>query len=244
MKFKHFLISMIICFSDPIFAEELWSYKGLGSPEKWGDLNPDWVTCKTGKNQSPIDINETIKGNLPKLEMVFTTEVKNIINNGHTIQINTTSHMGVEIDGESFTIEQLHFHTPSENLLNGTSYPIEIHFVHSNKQGQLAVIAVMANEGKTNPIINKLLELTPKEINSTYYIERNMTLKDLFPNDMHYYRYSGSLTTPPCSEGVIWIVMKQPIEISKSQIQAFVTSLKGQNNRPLQPLNGRQIVEL
>lgn len=235
---------MLMFFHSHSIADNSWFYGGIGGPEKWGDLNPNWATCKTGKNQSPIDIYETIKGNLPKLELLRATNAIDIVHNGHTVQINTESNAGVKIDGETFTMEQFHFHTPSENLLNGRSYPIEIHFVHANKEGQLAVIAVMVTEGEINPTINKILSLAPKEINNIYRIEENLQLESLLPKDTHYYRYSGSLTTPPCSEGVIWIVMKQPAHMSNEQIKKLTTLLKGNNNRPPQPLNGRQVVEL
>ncbi|WP_267128182.1 carbonic anhydrase family protein [Entomomonas moraniae] len=141
-------------------------------------------------------------------------------------------------------MEQFHFHTPSENLLNGNSYPIEMHFVHTNKEGQLAVVAVMATVGEANPTINKIINLSPKGINDVNRIEETLQLETLLPKDTHYYRYSGSLTTPPCSEGVIWIVMKQFTKMSKEQIQELTTLLNSKNNRPPQPLNGRQIVEL
>lgn len=245
MKFKGYFLSVLfISLVNSAIAEEHWSYNGKGAPQNWGDLRPDWAICKTGKNQSPIDIHEAIKGNLPKLEMFSVTNIKNIINNGHTIQINTKNSDGINIDGQSFTMEQFHFHTPSENLLNGNSYPIEMHFVHTNKEGQLAVVAAMATVGEANPTINKIINLSPKGINDVNRIEETLQLKTLLPKDTHYYRYSGSLTTPPCSEGVIWIVMKQSTKMSKEQIQELTTLLNSKNNRPPQPLNGRQVVEL
>lgn len=243
MKFRPYLLSILILLSGVAIADEQWSYEGKGAPENWGDLHPDWSTCKTGKNQSPIDIHETIKGNLPKLKMDYRTEADSIVNNGHTIQINTDDTDEFSVDGKDFVLKQFHFHAPSENLLNGKSYPMEIHFVHADKEGQLAVVAVMVVEGKENPIVDKILSLVPKKINQVKKIDVEFNFKSLFPQNKQYYRYSGSLTTPPCSEGVIWMVMKNPVEMSKKQIEEFSALLKGNNSRPLQPLNGRQIVE-
>lgn len=241
MKLIPYFLSLALV-SGAVVADEQWSYEGKGAPENWGDLHTDWSKCKTGKNQSPIDIHETIKGNLPELKMDFLTEAESIVNNGHTIQINTDDKDDLKVDGKDFSLKQFHFHAPSENLLNGKSYPVEIHFVHADKEGQLAVVAVMAIEGKENPIINKILALVPKKINDVQKIDESFNFESLFPKNKLYYRYSGSLTTPPCSEGVIWMVMKNPIEMSKKQIQEF-TKLLNNNKRPLQPLNGRLIVE-
>lgn len=243
MKFRPYLLSILILLSGTAIADEQWSYEGKGAPENWGDLSPDWTTCKTGKNQSPVDIHATIKGNLPKLKMDYITEADSIVNNGHTIQVNTDDTDEFSIDGKNFVLKQFHFHAPSENLLNGKSYPMEIHFVHADKEGQLAVVAVMVVEGKENPIVDKILKLVPKKINEVKKIDVEFNFKSLFPKNKQYYRYSGSLTTPPCSEGVIWMVLKNPVEMSKKQIKEFTALLKNNNSRPLQPLNGRQIIE-
>lgn len=242
MKLRPFFFSVLVVLSGTAIADEQWSYEGKGAPENWGDLSEHWTACKSGKNQSPIDIHETIKGNLPELKMDFNTEADSIVNNGHTIQIDTDDTDDLMVDGKSFSLKQFHFHAPSENLLNGKSYPVEIHFVHADKEGQLAVVAVMVVEGKANPIINKILSLVPNKVNEVKKIDDKFNFESLFPKNKHYYRYSGSLTTPPCSEGVIWMVMKNPIEMSKQQIQDFAKLLKN-NNRPLQPLHGRQVTE-
>ncbi|RWR01575.1 carbonic anhydrase [[Pantoea] beijingensis] len=224
-------------------AATVWSYEGKGSPEHWSELSDEFQTCKKGHFQSPIDINHVIKGNLPPLDMVFHTQSESIVNNGHTIQVMVKDGEDFLLDGQQFTLQQFHFHTPSENLINGKSFPLEAHFVHSNPQGEVAVVAVMFEEGEVNPQLETILQKLPKAQNKVEPLEAVIDLGAFFPQDKHYYRFSGSLTTPPCTEGLRWLVIKQPETISKAQITAFQQALKHANNRPLQPLHGRMIVE-
>jgi carbonic anhydrase len=166
-----------------------------------------------------------------------------VINNGHTIQVTVDEEDDFVLDREKFTLRQYHFHTPSENQINGHTFPLEAHFVHSKEDGDLAVVAVMFKVGKENPALPPLIDAMPKQENQQVTINRQVNLRDLFPEDLHYYRFSGSLTTPPCSEGIRWLVLKQPVSLSQAQLDAFKQALKTTNNRPLQHLNGRMIVE-
>jgi carbonic anhydrase len=144
------------------------------------------------------------------------------------------------IDRKEFQLLQFHFHTPSENTINGKYFPMEAHFVHSTKEKELAVVAVMFKIGKENPTLKKLIEKMPKKVNDTSVV--HIKAQDLLPKSLEYYRFNGSLTTPPCTEGVRWFVLKEPLEISKEQLEAF-ESVMGKNNRPLQSINARIILK-
>lgn len=220
-----------------------WSYSGEGAPEKWGKLSQDFAACERGHNQSPVDIHQTIKGELPPLSLTFHAKEKSIINNGHTLQLNVHDGDSLKLDGTEFKLQQFHFHAPSENRISGKTYPLEVHFVHSNAEGQLAVVAVMFEEGAENPVIADILKNVPARPNVAQPLNKPLALAALMPGDKSYYRYSGSLTTPPCTEGVRWLVIKQPVTLSTAQIEAFQHILGQHNNRPVQPLNGRLIVD-
>lgn len=219
-----------------------WSYSGEGSPEKWGKLSHDFAVCEEGFNQSPVDIKNITKGELPPLSLTFNAKDKSIINNGHTLQVDVRDGDTLTLDGSKFTLKQFHFHAPSENRIDGRVYPLEVHFVHSNAKGELAVVGVMFEQGKENPTIEQILKNLPSKKNEARPLDTPLALSDLMPGDKNYYRFSGSLTTPPCTEGVRWLVMKQPISASPKQISAFELALGLKNNRPIQPLNGRLIV--
>jgi len=217
-----------------------WGYTGESGPEHWGDLNHNFVMCKEGKNQAPINIRKTYETNLEKLNVNYKGVSKNIVNNGHTVQVNIKNGSYLRLDGKKFDLLQFHFHTPSENNINSKSFPMEAHFVHSTKNGELAVIALMFKEGRKNYNFEKIVKNLPTDYNHKHNFHLNIT--KLLPKNLDYYRFNGSLTTPPCTEGVRWIVLKTPVEISKKQIKEFHHILHN-NNRPIQPVNSRIIVK-
>ena len=237
------LLALIMVWAPATFAETHWSYEGQGSPEHWGELSDEFQTCNKGMYQSPIDITHSVKGNLPPLSINFHTNAKSIVNNGHTIQVTVDDEDDFMLDEDKWTLKQFHFHTPSENHINGQSFPLEAHFVHANSQNELAVLAVMLVPGKANPALESILNLLPHKQQQEEPLKQEIHFEKLFPEDKHYYRFSGSLTTPPCSEGVIWLMMKQPVEASEAQLARFAKALHNSNNRPVQPLHGRQITE-
>ncbi|MBA2816531.1 carbonic anhydrase [Candidatus Pantoea persica] len=147
------------------------------------------------------------------------------------------------LDGERLRLMQYHFHTPSENRIQGRAFPLEAHFVHQNGASELAVAAMMFEPGAENPTLQPILAALPHEENHPVTLGRQIDLIPLFPQDRHYYRFSGSLTTPPCTQGLRWLVMKQPVQLSPTQLARFRRALASANNRPLQPLHGRLIVE-
>ena len=227
-----------------VFASH-WSYEGEGSPEHWGTLSEEYKTCQTGMNQSPINIDTTLTAHLSPLDMHYTDGPVTLINNGHTIQagLNTTTRDTVTIDGTPFTLQQFHFHAPSENTVHGKHYAMEAHLVHKDAKGNVAVVAVMFDIGTENTVLKALWTVMPEKAEQNVKITTQMGLNALLPSDKAYWRFSGSLTTPPCSEGVTWIVLKHPMTLSEAQLKKFTQTMHHNNNRPVQPLNGRVIVE-
>jgi carbonic anhydrase len=223
-----------------------WGYKGIIGPQYWGDLSSEFRMCKEGKNQSPINIDTAAayETNLPPLRFSYDKETLEEINNGHSVQINVAPGNYVHIDGKDFELKQFHFHTPSENMINGEHFPFEAHFVHLDKDGNIAVVAVMFRYGKENEALKKFwAELPVHEGEKHPVVMSSETVEALLPKNKEYYRFNGSLTTPPCSEGVRWFVMKTPLEISKEQVAVFEKAMNGPNNRPVLPLNARTVLK-
>lgn len=245
-----FIGSLIFSLSQLTFASESihWGYDKELAPEHWGELSDNFKTCQSGKNQTPINITNTYKSKTQhKINIHYNTSPHDIIFNGHTVQVNAIADDQsdfIVVDHEKYFLKQFHFHTPSENEIHGKSYPLELHFVNANAKGQLSVLAVMFNIGKANTEWKKLwANLSPIE-NEDKVLAQAINLKKLLPQNYTYYRFSGSLTTPPCSEGVNWIVFKTPLTLSKSQLEAFKARLSNHDNhRPIQPTNGRIIIE-
>lgn len=220
-----------------------WKYVGSKGPEHWGDLSEDFLSCKVGKNQSPIDIDKTITTSPSKLKTFQRFPALSIVNNGHTVQADFKAGNIMVVDTVMYEMKHVAFHTPSENTIKGKSFPLEAHFLHTDPKGNTAILAVMFEEGVENKALAKLWEQMPKTKVQPKKLSSKVLASDLTPRDKTYYRYNGSLTTPPCTEGVIWIVMKSPMTASKSQITAFKKVMRHDNNRPLQPLNGRIVLE-
>jgi len=219
-----------------------WGYSGEHGPAKWGDMEGDFSACKLGKEQSPIDIRNAKKSALPALDFNYADSGAEIVNNGHTVQVNLVDGGVLTLDGVPYKLVQFHFHTPSEEKIGGKAYPLEAHLVHQNADGKLAVVAVMLKEGKANAALDPVFKNLPQTEGIKKPLGANLSAAVLLPAARTYFRYIGSLTTPPCSEGVRWQVLKQPIEVSKAQIAAF-HKLYTMNARPVQALNGRTVEE-
>ena len=221
-----------------------WGYEGAEGPSNWGNLSTGYATCKTGLSQSPIDISHTVKVNLGSHEFDYRDSPLKIINNGHTIQVNVGPDSHMRINGKTYQILQFHFHSPSENIKDGHPFAMEAHLVHKNDAGELAVVGVFMKEGASNPFIETLWHNLPDSINHEKVVPGVMVNPaELLPANGSYYHFSGSLTTPPCSEGVQWYVMKSPIEVSADQIRTFV-SMVSHNARPIQPIGDRTVIEV
>jgi len=219
-----------------------WGYSGNEGPEHWGEISPEFAICSSGKNQSPIDLSHLIKADLKPLAIDYQVAGNEILNNGHAIQINNGPGSKLSIDGRTFELQQYHFHAPSENLIDGKSYPMEAHLVHADSDGHLAVIAVMFVEGKENQSIAQAWSRMPKQVGEKYALTPMVAAEGILPPKRRYYRFNGSLTTPPCSEGVLWLVMKDPVTVSKSQIEEFEHVMHHPNNRPVQAVNARPLL--
>ncbi len=219
-----------------------WGYKGSEGPQHWGEIDPKFRMCRLGANQSPVNMSRFIEAKLPPLKITYAGISHDVVNNGHTIKVTTQGKDIVVVDDIPFTLVQYHFHTPSENILNGKHFPMEAHFVHQSKDGEYLVIALMFQEGEKNRALEKVLADLDPRVNHTKKLKEMFNPGDFFPKKLDYYRYDGSFTTPPCTEGVRWIVIKQPVEASKEQI-AKMHKIMGSNNRPTQPLKARVILK-
>ncbi len=236
------LVAMTVLYSVAALAENPhWTYDGDKGPDQWSKISLDYQVCKTGMNQSPINIDDLVDAELDEINSDYNGNSVEILNNGHTIQVNFSSGNSLVLDGQSFELKQFHFHTPSEHLIDDKSFPMEVHLVHKSLDGHLAVISSLFLTGKTNPTLDTILKNIPSEPGKAKPIG-SMDLTYLLPDSKDYYRYNGSLTTPPCSEGVRWLVMKNTIEASEQQLKAF-RKIMHSNNRPIQPKNARIILE-
>ena len=211
----------------------------------WENLDSECSVCENGGTQSPINISGCRKGDLDYLEFSYMETSLKVINNGYTIKVEYERGSAVTIDKKEFTLLEFHFHHPSEHKIRGSSYDMEIHFVHRNESKWFAVVSVFIKEGKHNDTIETIWNNIFEGIdgkNELALIPITLNPEDLLPDERAYYHYYGSLTTPPCSEGVNWYIFKSPIEMSKAQIKKF-ESVIGFNARPIQPLNHRLVFE-
>lgn len=218
-----------------------WSYEGDTGPEHWGALDPSYRLAETGRAQSPIDIRTVSATPAPPLQMRFryTAEPATYVNNGHTLQHDQAPGSWLEVDGERYALKQFHIHTPSEHTFDGAHLDAEIHLVHKNAAGDVAVVGVLVRSGAKNPAFASAHGTLPRE-GRTKTLTGRVDPGALLPESHRIYRYTGSFTTPPCTEKVDWFVFAQPIEASPEEI-AEVQALEGSNNRPTQPLNGRRV---
>jgi len=242
--------------SDPVGVdagdhESHWGYEEADGPGVWADLSPEFLLCREGQAQSPIDLTGAQAASLDPMGMNYQPaslriirheHLVDVINSGHTIQINYDEGSTLTVEATEFELAQYHFHVPSEHNVDGKSFPMEMHLVHVSEQGEIAVLGVLIEEGSHNPNFDPVVEHIPLEAGSEEHLEHvQVQIDDLLPADRSTFRYSGSLTTPPCSEGVRWFVLVQPLELSVQQIQSFARVISG-NNRPLQPHNGRDLL--
>jgi carbonic anhydrase len=215
-----------------------WSYSGTTGPAHWARICPQFAACGSGSRQTPIDITAALSRPLPSLTFQYGLQKVEVVDKKHTVDVEFGSggSTALEVAGHTYQLVQFHFHTPSEHKIAGKPAPMELHFVHADEAGELAVVGVMMQEGPANPVIAKIWKALDE---GTHEIELNPG--DLLPSDRSYYGYAGSLTTPPCTEGVRWHVLRGSIALSKEQIQEFQRRYK-MNARPLQNRNGRVIL--
>nr|VFJ86257.1 MAG: carbonic anhydrase [Candidatus Kentron sp. LFY]VFJ92668.1 MAG: carbonic anhydrase [Candidatus Kentron sp. LFY] len=241
-----------------------WGYEGPRGPEHWGNLSEKFILCKTGEIQSPIDIKGPFKKTgAPSIDIRYKpTSSLEMIDDGHTIKeiygpgslmsdddltIKEAYEAGsfLVIDGKPYQLLQFHFHGPSEHKIKGKSAAMEVHLVHQSTDKELAVVGILIEEGKEHKALNKIWKRMPEDVGEKVIITGKKAVFDatsLLPREKAFFHYVGSLTTPPCSEGVRWFVMKDAIEFSKGQIEKFKRVI-GEDARPIQPRQGRPVFE-
>lgn len=221
-------------------AEHHWSYEGEAGPDKWGGLDPADAACAVGHQQSPVDISGAIGARQPPLKINWSKRPETIVNNGHTIQLNFSDGDAIGLGKGSYVLRQFHFHHPSEHRIDGKGFAMEAHFVHASADG-LAVVGVLMVPGRANVVFNKIVSTMPAEEGAPVPADRGIDPNRLLPRQRAYYRYKGSLTTPPCSETVDWLVLAHPIDVDEADIARFAR-LYPMNARPLQSRDRRFIL--
>jgi len=222
----------------PGVGEVHWSYEGETGPDLWGSLDESFGVCQSGMAQSPVDISGAMAGGDGQLEIMWNPSTAEVGDNGHTIQVDVTPGSTINLDGRNFSLLQFHFHAASEHTVDGTASPMEVHFVHQAEEGDLGVIGVLMEIGDQHASVQDIWDAIP--VDGSMSTMTDFDLRSLLPGSETHFRYAGSLTTPPCSEVVSWVVMSEPIRVSAEQVEAF-QAIHPVNARPVQPLNEREI---
>lgn len=247
-----FALPVIVCFlALPLSSiaqhghapEHSWDYSDAHGPAHWGELNPDFGLCQNGHHQSPIDIQNPKITDLPPIQFNYKSAPLDIIDNGHTVMINYAPGSFISVGGKRYELKQFHFHRPSEEHVNGKTYPMSAHFVHADQEGRLAVVAVLLEQGADNPVLRELWRNLPRQKDKETILKNvQIDAAGLLPAERGYYTFDGSLTTPPCSEHVTWLVLRNPVSISAEEIEQF-SKLYQNDARPTQPLYDRVVLE-
>ena len=219
-----------------------WDYGGDQGPDAWGRMRPEFSKCASGQRQSPIDIRGGIAVDLEPIKFDYRPGGFSVIDNGHTVQVNVDPGNSITITGKRYELVEFHFHPPSEERINGRQYDMVAHLVHKDAEGHIAVVAVLLDRGSAQSIVQTVWNNLPLEKGDEVRAGSRIDVSQLLPDDKRYYTYMGSLTTPPCSEGVLWMVLKQPVPISLDQVAIF-SRLYPMNARPIQQADGRLIKE-
>jgi carbonic anhydrase len=219
-----------------------WDYGKEHGPAHWGDKS-EFATCRAGHRQSPIDIQGAEKADLPPIQFDYHPAPLRIVDNGHTVMVTYGPGSSIRVGDRQYELKQFHFHRPSEEAIHGRHSEMSLHIVHADAQGQLAVVAVLLERGEENVLVRQLWSHLPKE-KEAEEVDPSLQVSaaDLLPADRGYYTFEGSLTTPPCTENVTWLVLKQPIPVSVEEIARFA-KLYSNDARPVQPRNGRVVKE-
>ena len=242
------IIGCVLALAAAVAAQEqhpahTWDYGKLHGPSHWGESEPGFAQCSNGHHQCPIDIRNPQKADLPPIQFDYKPSTLDIIDNGHTIMINYGPGSFMFVGGKKYELKQFHFHRPSEEKINGKAYEMTVHLVHADQQGTLAVIAILIQNGQDNPLVHELWNDLPKEKDKEEHFNNiQIDVARLLPANRGYYTFDGSLTTPPCSEGVMWYVLKHPVTVTAAEIEQF-SKLYRDNARPTQLLYGRVVLE-
>jgi carbonic anhydrase len=246
---QRFLLAITWCVALAVFgaaqdhSQHAWDYGDAHGPSHWGDLNPEFALCKSGHHQAPIDIRNPHQVALPPIRFEYKPSRLRIIDNGHTVMVNYDPGSSISVGGKTYALKQFHFHRPSEEKINGQAYAMAVHLVHADQEGKLAVVAVLLQEGTDNPLVRELWKDLPAEKEKEEFLnDIQIDAMRILPADRGYYTFSGSLTTPPCSEDVTWFVLKHPVTVSRAEIEQFA-KLYRNDARPTQQLYGRVVLE-
>ncbi|NSX55896.1 carbonic anhydrase [Parasulfitobacter algicola] len=234
----HFLVFGLFVSTVPAIATS-WSYEGDTGPDKWGHIHEDFNVCADGRQQSPIDLHSAVSTDLGEITLNWTPADWIVKDKGYTLQLETDNAGGIQIAGVDYSLVQFHFHTPSEHAIEGERFPMEVHFVHQAENGNLAVIGVMMTGGGEAGVFDTILQ---RSLEKDSPIQMDATdASSLLPADTSHWRYQGSLTTPPCSEIVLWSVMEKPVAVSDAALAAYQDRFP-ETARPLQDHNRRFIL--
>lgn len=217
-----------------------FEYEGERGPENWGSLSPDYAACVDGSAQSPIDVGGAVSRPLPDVEFDYKRGTAALKNTTHTVQADETEGSSITVDGETYPLVQFHLHEPAEHLVNGVRHDAELHLVHKDAAGRIAVVGVFIDKGAVDTALDPYFTALPGQPGTTAELT-GFDPTSLLPTQHRTYRYAGSLTTPPCTEGVSWFVMAEPVQASEEQLTAF-RAVIAQNDRPVQPVGDREVV--
>jgi carbonic anhydrase len=219
-----------------------WSYEGESGPHGWAKLSPEYAKCGSGQRQSPIDIRDGMKVDLEPIKFEYRSSIFKVVDNGHAIQASDTGRNFMSVMGRRFRLIQLHFHRPSEEAIDGKHFEMVVHMVHMDGDGRIAVVAVLVDNGARQPVIQTVLNNLPLEKGDAFAAATTLDANQILPENRRYFTYMGSLTTPPCTEDVLWLVMKEPVQASVDQLNLF-QRIYPMNVRPIQGSMGRIIKE-
>jgi carbonic anhydrase len=219
-----------------------WGYEGPGGPDRWAEIKPEFATCASGARQSPIDIQGGIKVELEPVQFNYKPSGFRVIDNGRTVQVDVGAGNSIDVLGRHYELVEFHFHRPSEERIDGQAFAMVAHLMHKSADGRLAAVAVLLEPGRAQPVVQSVWNNLPLDKGEDVTAKVSINPGALLPEERGYYTYMGSLTTPPCSEGVLWMVMRQPVQLSAEQIGVFAR-LYPMNARPVQQTAGRLIKE-
>ena len=216
-----------------------WGYSGAGGPENWASISADNARCGDGSQQSPIDITGYVQGSSPPLSFSYRRGAEGVTNSGNLISVGYANGNRLGFGERTYQLETITVHTPGEHHVDGKSYPLELQLLHSQTFGDVAVVSMLFEIGDANPAIQEIIDSTPSEIGTTATTDI-LNAQNYATTDLGYYSYKGSMTAPPCAEPVDWFVMLEVGTVSQAQVDAL-KAITGENNRPLQPLGGREV---
>ncbi|MBE0546822.1 MAG: carbonic anhydrase family protein [Rubrivivax sp.] len=219
-----------------------WAYEGAAGPQAWAELKPEFALCAKGQRQSPIDLQGGLAVDLEPVRFHYQASRFAVVDNGRTVQVKVAPGNAIELAGRHYELQHFTFHRPGEGRIDGRQFEMSLHLVHKDAQGRLAVVALLLDPGPPQPVVQQVWNNLPLEKHEEAAARVALELTELLPADRRYYTYMGSLTTPPCSEGVQWVVMRHPVTVSPEQIELF-TRLYPMNARPVQAAAGRRIMQ-